>query len=227
MKNRLHHSPWWLVSVKPPPPAGLTQSPPAPPWQRCGGECSHWLLRHQDEPCAATAAALSPFSPGGMQCEAESALPVQDTVSFEKVVYSWSKSKCWSKESLLCECDNSSLTRARASTIAPFLRRHLTTSTWPARAAMCKAVSPRWTHTTVSTHTENLPSHFHLTENKCINEWIVATFPVTLASFPLLTILLTSAEAPFCSRSRTMFRWPMKAATWMGVRPDWTQEKVA
>lgn len=36
-------------------------------------------------------------------------------------------------------------------------------------------------------------------------------------------MLLTSGEAPFCSSSRTMFRWPMKAATWIGVKPDWTQ----
>lgn len=34
-------------------------------------------------------------------------------------------------------------TLALASTRAPFLRRHRTTSTCPARAAMCSAVSPR------------------------------------------------------------------------------------
>ncbi|TNN42949.1 hypothetical protein EYF80_046870 [Liparis tanakae] len=38
-------------------------------------------------------------------------------------------------------------------------------------------------------------------------------------------MLLTSGDAPFCSSSRTMFRWPMKAATWMGVKPDWNQEE--
>lgn len=42
--------------------------------------------------------------------------------------------------------DNSHLTRALASTIAPFLSRHLTTSTWPALAAICNAVSPRCRH---------------------------------------------------------------------------------
>lgn len=36
----------------------------------------------------------------------------------------------------------------------------------------------------------------------------------------LLTMLRTSGEAPFCSSNRTMLRWPMKAATWMGVSPD-------
>lgn len=34
-------------------------------------------------------------------------------------------------------------TLARASTSAPFRSRQRTTSTWPARAAMCSAVSPR------------------------------------------------------------------------------------
>lgn len=33
-------------------------------------------------------------------------------------------------------------------------------------------------------------------------------------------MLVTSGEAPFCSRRRTMFKWPMKAATCIGVRPD-------
>lgn len=39
---------------------------------------------------------------------------------------------------------------------------------------------------------------------------------------PVLTMLRTSGDAPLCSRSKTMLRWPMKAATWIGVRPDWT-----
>lgn len=44
----------------------------------------------------------------------------------------------------------SDLTRALASTMAPFLSKHLTTSTCPALAAMCNAVSPRCTQHTAS-----------------------------------------------------------------------------
>lgn len=134
-------SPWWLVSVKPLPLAALRQSPPAPPGQKCGGGCSHWLWQHQDGPCAATAAAQSQFSPGGMQCEGASAPPKQDTQQKKSSMII--RMKTLKILYHVCKCDDSSLTRARASTIAPFLRRHLTTSTWPARAAMCKAVSPR------------------------------------------------------------------------------------
>lgn len=36
----------------------------------------------------------------------------------------------------------------------------------------------------------------------------------------ILTMLVTSGEAPFCSRRRTMFKWPINAATCIGVRPD-------
>lgn len=78
IQSLLPHSPWWLVSVKPLPLAAPRQSPPAPPWQKCGAGCSRWLWQHQDGPCAATAAAQSQFSPGGMQCEGASAPPKQD-----------------------------------------------------------------------------------------------------------------------------------------------------
>lgn len=44
--------------------------------------------------------------------------------------------------------------------------------------------------------------------------------PVVILSQAILTMLVTSGEAPFCSRRRTMFKWPMKAATCIGVRPD-------
>lgn len=58
------------------------------------------------------------------------------------------------------------------------------------------------THAHASTHTRilALPAH-----------------PRTPA---ILTMLVTSGEAPFCSSRRTIFRWPMKAATCIGVRPD-------
>ena len=42
-----------------------------------------------------------------------------------------------------------------------------------------------------------------------------------------LTTLEALGEAPLCRRFLTMFRWPMKAATCRGVRPDcsgYTQE---
>lgn len=159
IQSLLPHSPWWLVSVKPLPLAAPRQSPPAPPWQKCGGGCSHWLWQHQDGPCAATAAAQSQFSPGGMQCEGASAPPKQDTQQKKSSVTIRMKTSKILYH--VCKCDCSSLTRARASTIAPFLRRHLTTSTWPARAAMCKAVSPRCANDNiwlrrVSAHSENL-----------------------------------------------------------------------
>lgn len=35
-----------------------------------------------------------------------------------------------------------------------------------------------------------------------------------------LTTLVVLGDAPWCMRAWTMFSWPMKAATWMGVRPD-------
>lgn len=44
--------------------------------------------------------------------------------------------------------------------------------------------------------------------------------PVVILTQAILTMLVTSGEAPFCSRRRTMFKWPMKAATCIGVRPD-------
>lgn len=132
----------------------------------------------------------------------------------------------------VCKCDDSSLTRARASTIAPFLRRHLTTSTWPARAAMCKAVSPRCANDMQQHTVQTSQCTFWkpITVTVCSfdfqNQWLQsASLLLPSARFTSLTMLLTSAEAPFCSRSRTMFRWPMKAATWMGVRPDWTRRK--
>lgn len=36
----------------------------------------------------------------------------------------------------------------------------------------------------------------------------------------VLTTLVVLGDAPWCMRAWTMFSWPMKAATWMGVRPD-------
>lgn len=48
-------------------------------------------------------------------------------------------------------------TLALASTRAPFLRRHRTTSTWPARAAMCRAVSPRCQETETAESQANPP----------------------------------------------------------------------
>lgn len=44
--------------------------------------------------------------------------------------------------------------------------------------------------------------------------------PAVILTPAILTMLVTSGEAPFCSRRRTMFKWPMKAATCIGVRPD-------
>lgn len=44
--------------------------------------------------------------------------------------------------------------------------------------------------------------------------------PAVILTQAILTMLVTSGEAPFCSRRRTMFKWPMKAATCIGVRPD-------
>lgn len=42
----------------------------------------------------------------------------------------------------------------------------------------------------------------------------------------VLTTLEALGEAPLWSRFFTMFRWPMNAATWRGVRPDCTQTRV-
>lgn len=61
------------------PLAGQRQSPPAPPWPRCGGGCSRWLWQHLDGPCVAEAAAQSLFFPDGMQCGGESGPPEDDT----------------------------------------------------------------------------------------------------------------------------------------------------
>ena len=61
------------------------------------------------------------------------------------------------------------------------------------------------THTHISTHTHTRP---------------LALSPVVILTQAILTMLVTSGEAPFCSRRRTMFKWPMKAATCIGVRPD-------
>ena len=62
-----------------------------------------------------------------------------------------------------------------------------------------------WSHTHISTHTYTRP---------------LALSPVVILTQAILTMLVTSGEAPFCSRRRTMFKWPMKAATCIGVRPD-------
>lgn len=65
------------------------------------------------------------------------------------------------------------------------------------------------THTHISTHT-HLYTHPHTSSHS----------PVVILTQAILTMLVTSGEAPFCSRRRTMFKWPMKAATCIGVRPD-------
>lgn len=219
--QKVNHVPWWRVNVKPRPPEAQRPSPPAPPWLRCEGECSHWWWQRQDGPCAAAAAEWSLFFPDVTQCEEESGPPTHTAVErqwrhcIKMMVVSFKK------QDINAEID-SRLTRALASTIAPFLRRHRTTSTWPALAAMCKAVSPRWSHDKEGRRQKNqFRNIFH-------HNWI--SFKVTRyfwhapafvhKRFSLLTMLLTSGEAPFCSSSRTMFRWPMKAATWMGVNPD-------
>ena len=136
--------PWWPASVTLQPLAGQRRSPPAPPWPRCGGGCSRWWWQHLDGPCVAAAAAQSLFFPDGTQCGGESGPPEDDTVEEE-----WhlgdAKTTALSWHATL---GNSHLTRALASTIAPFLSRHLTTSTWPALAAICNAVSPRCRHNT-------------------------------------------------------------------------------
>lgn len=75
--------PWWPVSVKLRPLAGQKQSPPAPPWLRCGGGCSRWLWKHLDGPCVAAAAAQSLFFPDGTRCGGESGPPEDDTVEEE------------------------------------------------------------------------------------------------------------------------------------------------
>lgn len=36
----------------------------------------------------------------------------------------------------------------------------------------------------------------------------------------LLTTLVVLGDAPWCVSACTMFSWPIKAATWMGVKPD-------
>lgn len=129
------------------------------------------------------------------------------------------------------------LTLAMASTNAPFLSKQRTTSIWPARAAMCRAVSPRW-----CAEREHLwalrccVKHFwEYLLGCCVRRtdgwkkrlftschtyfWLLTTESWT-NHLSALTMLRTSGDAPFCSRSKTMLRWPMKAATWMGVRPD-------
>lgn len=79
-----------------------TPSPPAPPWQRCGGGCSRWWWQHRDEPCAAAAAAQSRFCPDAMRCGGESGPPADKTEPEERPLIKKTEQKAEEVELVCC-----------------------------------------------------------------------------------------------------------------------------
>lgn len=64
-------------------------------------------------------------------------------------------------------------------------------------------------------------------QNRSPKEWLYSPFSqiqFVLMRKAVLTTLEALGEAPLWSRFFTMFRCPMKAATWRGVRPDCEQK---
>lgn len=157
-------SPLWAGNVRLRPPAAQQLFLADPPWRKCGGGCSRWWWQRLGEPCAAAAAGRCRFYPNGRRCEGASGPP-----EIEERKGCTGQSNAGGKpEPRRLEELRSRLTLAMASTSAPFLSKQRTTSICPARAAMWRAVSPRWRkgqgrvrrlflrHLTSSNHTHNV-----------------------------------------------------------------------